>query len=975
MSAPTTDAPIDAPEPPPVPTVQRSVAARMIRTLAVPIILAWIALIAFLNISVPQLEEVGQMQAVSMSPDAAPSMIAMKRIGEVFEEGKSDSSGMIVLEGEEPLGDAAHAFYDQMLATLKSDTKHVESVQDFWGDPLTASGAQSSDGKAAYVQIKLAGNQGESLANESVAAVKAAIDGLQPPPGVKVYLTGAAAMVADQQATGDSSLRVTEMVTFVVIITMLLWFYRSILTVVLVLVAVVLSLASARGVVAFLGYHGIIGLSTFATSLLVMLAIAAATDYAIFLVGRYQEARGAGEDRESAYYTMFEGTAHVVLGSGFTIAGATFCLSFTRLPYFQTMGVPLAIGMSVVVITALTAGSAIVVTASRFGLLEPKRTMRVRGWRKIGAAIVRWPGPILVATVALALVGLLTLPGYRTNYNDRNYLPADTPANEGYAAADRHFSQARMNPEVLMVESDHDLRNSADFLVINKIAKAIFAVDGISRVQAITRPEGTPIEHTSIPFMIGMQGTTQKLTQKYSEDLTAGMLKQADDMQTTIDQMQRMQNLTQQMSDVTHGMVVQMRVMVGDIKDLRDNIANFDDFFRPIRNYFYWEPHCFDIPVCSALRSVFDTIDGVDTMTDSIQTLLPLMERLDSLMPQLVAMMPEMIETMKGMKAMILGMHSTQKGMQDQMAAMQQDSAAMGEAFDASMNDDSFYLPPEVFENPDFQRGMDQFISPNGHAVRFIISHEGDPMSTDGIARIDAIKNAAKEAIKGTPLEGSTIYLGGTASMFKDLSVGNAYDLMIAGIAAIALIFAIMLIITRSVVASAVIVGTVLLSLGASFGLSVLIWQHILNIELHWMVLAMAVIILLAVGADYNLLLVARLKEEIPAGINTGIIRAMGGSGSVVTSAGLVFAFTMMSFAISELTVLAQVGTTIGLGLLFDTLVVRAFMTPAIAALLGRWFWWPQNVRPRPVPQPWPAPAAPAAPVGQQQVAPVDAMV
>jgi RND superfamily putative drug exporter len=768
------------------------------------------------------------------------------------------------------------------------------------------------------------------------------------------------------------------MVTFVVIITMLLWFYRSVLTVVLVLVAVVLSLASARGVVAFLGYHGIIGLSTFATSLLVMLAIAAATDYAIFLVGRYQEARGAGEDRETAYYTMFEGTAHVVLGSGFTIAGATFCLSFTRLPYFQTMGVPLAIGMSVVVITALTAGSAIVVTASRFGLLEPKRTMRVRGWRKIGAAIVRWPGPILVATVALALVGLLTLPGYRTNYNDRNYLPADTPANEGYAAADRHFSQARMNPEVLMVESDHDLRNSADFLVINKIAKAIFAVDGISRVQAITRPEGTPIEHTSIPFMIGMQGTTQKLTQKYSEDLTAGMLKQADDMQTTIDQMQRMQNLTQQMSDVTHGMVVQMRVMVGDIKDLRDNIANFDDFFRPIRNYFYWEPHCFDIPVCSALRSVFDTIDGVDTMTDSIQTLLPLMERLDSLMPQLVAMMPEMIETMKGMKAMMLGMHSTQKGMQDQMAAMQQDSAAMGEAFDASMNDDSFYLPPEVFENPDFQRGMEQFISPNGHAVRFIISHEGDPMSTDGIARIDAIKNAAKEAIKGTPLEGSTIYLGGTASMFKDLSVGNAYDLMIAGIAAIALIFAIMLIITRSVVASAVIVGTVLLSLGASFGLSVLIWQHILGIELHWMVLAMAVIILLAVGADYNLLLVARLKEEIPAGINTGIIRAMGGSGSVVTSAGLVFAFTMMSFAISELTVLAQVGTTIGLGLLFDTLVVRAFMTPAIAALLGRWFWWPQSVRPRPVPKPWPAPAVPAAsagPTGQQQIAPVDAMV
>ena len=125
-------------------------------------------------------------------------------------------------------------------------------------------------------------------------------------------------------------------------------------------------------------------MSTFATSLLVTLAIAATTDYAIFLVGRYQEARTIGEDRESAYYTMFHGTAHVVLGSGMTIAGATFCLSFTRLPYFQSLGVPLAVGMVVAVFVALTLGPAMITVASRFGLLEPKRAMRIRGWRQVG---------------------------------------------------------------------------------------------------------------------------------------------------------------------------------------------------------------------------------------------------------------------------------------------------------------------------------------------------------------------------------------------------------------------------------------------------------------------------------------------------------------------------------------------------------------------------------------------------------------
>ena len=944
-----------------IPVAKHAVRARVprfIRTFAVPIILGWIAIIAVLNTVVPQLDIVGQMRSVSMSPDDAQSVIATKHVGEIFGEYKSNSSVMIVLEGQNPLGNEAHAYYDQIVKKLDADTKHVEHVQDLWSDPLTGAGAQSNDGKAAYVQVYLAGNQGEALANESVEAVQQIVKTVPAPAGVKAYVTGPAALSADQHIAGDRSLQVITTVTFLVIIAMLLLVYRSIITMLLTLVMVMLELTAARGMVAFLGYYKIIGLSTFATNLLVTLAIAAATDYAIFLIGRYQEARGAGESREDAYYSMFGGTAHVVLGSGMTIAGATFCLHFTNLPYFQTLGIPLAIGMVVVVAAALTLGPAVISVATRFRqILEPQRTQRIRGWRKIGAVVVRWPGPILIVTIAVALVGLLALPGYQTNYNDRKYLPADLPANAGYAAADRHFSQARMNPELLMIESDHDLRNSADFLVIDKIAKAIFRVPGIGRVQAITRPQGTPIEHTSIPFQISMQGVSQQLNQKYQQDQMADMLKQADEMQATIDSMVKMQSLTQQMSDDMHAMVKKMHEMTIDVAELRDHMADFEDFFRPIRSYFYWEKHCFDIPVCWSLRSVFDGLDGIDTMTDDIESLLPIMDHLDTLMPQLTALMPSMIANMKYMKTTMLTMYSTQKGLQDQQTESQKNSSAMGKAFDASKNDDSFYLPPETFNNAEFKRGMKNFLSPDGHAVRFIISHQGDPMTAEGISHIDAIKKAAQEALKGTPLEGSKIYLGGTAATFKDMHDGSDYDLLIAGIASLCLIFIIMLIITRSVVASAVIVGTVVLSLGASFGLSVLIWQHLIGIELHWMVLAMSVIILLAVGADYNLLLVSRFKEEIHAGLNTGIIRSMGGTGSVVTSAGLVFAFTMTTMAVSQLTVIGQVGTTIGLGLLFDTLVVRSLMTPSIAALLGKWFWWPQIVRQRPVPSPWPTPA------------------
>ena len=923
----------------------RSKIGHLIRVLALPIVLLWIVLNVVTNTLVPSLEKVGEAHTVGLSAMDAPAMISMKQIGANFGEFDSDSNAMIVLEGDAPLGADAHRYYDALIAKLRTDTAYVEHVADFWGDPLTAVGAQSNDGKAAYVQVYLRGNQGETLANDAVASVRDVVAASNPPQGLHVFVTGGAPIVSDQHHAGDKSLAKVTAITLVVIAVMLLLVFRSIFTMLLILVMVFLELGAARGVVAFLADNNIIGLSTFAVSLLTLLVIAAGTDYAIFLLGRYQEARGDDEDRETAYYTMFSGTAHVVLGSGLTIAGAMLCLSFTRLPYFQTMGVPCAVGTLVAVIAALTLGPAVVTIGSKFGRFEPKRAIRSRGWRRIGVLVVRWPGPVLVATLALALVGLVTLPGYKTNYDARRYLPQEIAANQGYAAAERHFNASRMNPELLMVEADHDLRNSADFLVIDKIAKAIVHTQGIARVQTMTRPDGKPIKHTTIPFIMGMQGVTQKLDEKYLQDMMANILTQANDMQVSIDSMTKMQSITTQMAATTHSLVGKMVITTADIAELRNHIADFDDFFRPIRSYLYWEPHCFDIPVCWSIRSVFDTLDGIDTMSDDIQNLMPDMLKLDTLMPQMVALMPEMIRVMTKMKQYMLTMYQVQKGAQDQRTAQSDNASAMGEAFDNSLNDDTFYLPPEAFDNKDFKRGMKNFISPDGKSVRFIIQHEGDPATPEGIAHVEPIKQAAKEAIKGTPLEGSKVYLAGTAATYKDMHDGSAYDLLIAGIAAVSLIFIIMLLITRSLVAAGVIVGTVLLSLGASFGLSVLVWQYLVGLELHWMVLAMSVILLLAVGSDYNLLLVSRFNEELAGGLKTGIIRAMAGTGSVVTSAGLVFAFTMATFVFSDLTVMAQVGSTIALGLLFDTLIVRSFMTPAIAAILGKWFWWPKIVR------------------------------
>lgn len=491
---------------------------RTIRRLALPILLFWVAIAALTNIAVPQLEDVGKNHNVALNSPDAPSLKAIKRIGEKFGEFDTDSTAMIVLEGDKPLGADAHKFYDEMIRRLEQDRKHVEHVQDYWGDTLTAAGSQSSDGKAAYVQVNLAGNQGSALANEGVGAIRDIVDHMRPPPGVKAYVTGAAPLISDQFDVGSKGTAKVTAITIGMIAVMLFFVYRSVLTTLLVLGTVLIEMSAARGLVAFLGNAGVIGLSTYATNLLTLLVIAAGTDYAIFFAGRYQEARGTGEDRETAFYTMYRGTTHIVLGSGLTVAGAVACLSFTRLPYFQSLGIPAALGILVALFAALTLGPAILTLGAKAGIFDPKRTIRTRGWRRIGTAIVRWPGAVLAAASALALVGLIALPGYKTSYDTRPYMPASAPANVGYTAAERHFSRARLEPELMMVETDHDMRNPEGMLVLDKVAKAVFHVPGVAQVQTITRPLGTPLVHSSLAFVVSNQAAGQQQNLQYQRD-------------------------------------------------------------------------------------------------------------------------------------------------------------------------------------------------------------------------------------------------------------------------------------------------------------------------------------------------------------------------------------------------------------------------------------------------------------------------
>jgi RND superfamily putative drug exporter len=931
--------------------VKRPFVPRMVRVLAIPIIVFWALLAVTTNTFVPQVEKVAEELAGPMVPHYAPSQRALLRIGEKFHESNSTNLTMVVFEADRPLGDQDHRYYDDLMRRLKQDTKHVQYVMDLWGKPITAAGAQSLDGKCTYVLLRLAGDIGQIEANQSVNAVRDIIKKDTPPSGLKVYVSGAAPLASDTLTIANASLNNVTIVTIFLILTMLLLVYRRVSTLLVPLAGVLIEMLVAKGVIATLGHYGYIELSSFAVNIVIALTLGAGTDYGIFLLGRYHEARQAGESREESFYIAYKGVTPVIIGSGLTIAGACYCLTFARLNYFHTMGPAVAISMLFTIAAALSLGPALLAVGSLFGMYEPKSKAKAHLYRRIGASVVRWPVPILAASSAVVMLGAVFVPTYRQNYDDRQYQPADAPANLGFAAADRHFPKSKLFSEMLMVETDHDMRNSADFISLDRVAKSLIRLPGVAMVQSITRPMGRALERAKIPYLFTTQGSGNGQQLPFNVQQNTNTAEQAQIQTHSVAVLRKEIDFFQNMSDELHKTVLTVQDLTRVTEEMNSEISNLDDFFRPIKSYFYWEKHCFDVPLCWALRSVFDTLDNIDKLAADVKDAQNSLEVIDRILPQIITQLKLTADDTEALAALLVKTYGSSDLQSTQTNQTFDDMVNVGLDFDTAQSDDFFYIPREGFDNDDVKTGMQLLMSPDGKAARFIVTHEGDAMGPEGVEHVDKFPGAITIILKETSLAGARVYIGGSGSNDKDIKEYAASDLLIAAIAAFALIFLIMLVLTRSLVAALVIPGTVAFSYAGAFGLSILVWQHLIGLHLHWLVLPLTFIILVAVGSDYNLLLIARVKDEVHAGLHTGLIRALGSTGGVVTSAGLVFAFTMLAMLTSDLRTIGQVGSTVCIGLLLDTLIVRSFVVPCILRILGPWFWWPTLVRSRPLRQ------------------------
>jgi RND superfamily putative drug exporter len=968
----------------------------------------WIALAAALTLAVPPLAVVAAQKQPAMLPDDAPVMVSTREIVDAFHDKGSGNIVLIVLSDEKGLSPGDESTYRALVGKLHRDTHDVVDLQDFLTTKELREVFTAKDKKAWYLPVSLTGDAGSPEGRMSYINVTDLVKKTVAGSTLTANMAGPAATASDLIDISQRDLHVIEIGTTVLVLLILLVVYRNLITMLVPLVTIGISLATAQGVLAGAAELGL-GISSQTIVFMSAIIFGAGTDYAVFLISRYHDYVRMRVSSDEAVKRALTSIGKVIAASAATVAVTFFAMIFTRLPVFSTVGPALAIAIFVAFVAAVTILPAILVLIGRRGWIKPRRELTTRFWRRSGIRIVRRPKVHLVASLVVLAI-LASCAGFaHYNYDDRKTLPDSVESAAGYNTMSRHFPLDSIIPAYLFIHSPHDLRNPKALADLEQMAARVSQLPGVAMVRGITRPMGESLEQAKLAWQAGEVGNklndaSQQIHQR-NEDLdklTHGADQLADALGQVREQVGQSMTgvrgvvdaLTLLDKQVGNGktfdeidnavkLVNEMHTLGGSLSVNIQDISNTARWAGPILAALDATPVCSLNPDCvtsrdqlrrlavaresGALRDLYDlaqqlqSTQGVDSLRSSTQGLLQALKNAANGMRLVAGSNPggvpgKLDELQHGAEQLADGSRQLAGGVQELVDQTRHMGAGLGDAsgFLLAMKAGAsspamggFFIPPQILTQDDFKKAAGIFISPDGHSARYLVQTKLNPFSVAAMDQVNAITDTAHQAQPNTTLADAKISLAGISVGLRDTRDYYNKDFEFIVIATILIVFIILVMLLRAVVAPLYLILSVVISYLSALGIGVITFQFIFGQELHWSVPGLTFIILVAVGADYNLLLISRIREESPRGVRFGVIRTVSSTGGVITAAGLIFAASMFGLLFATISMMVQAGFVLGMGILLDTFLVRTVTVPAIAAMVGRANWWPSRFRPQ----------------------------
>ena len=969
----------------------------------------WLGAAVVLALLFPQLETVVRQQSVDLIPRDAPSLQTVDRMSAAFGEEGSKTMVFVAMEDPNGLTPTARQRYGELVSRLQTEGDHVLLVQDLLADPITEAQAVSVDRKAWYLPVGVAGTLGDPTAAESVNAVRDIAAEVFTGSTTTVQVTGPPATFSDMIASAEHDLLLISIATAGVIALILLIVYRSVFTALLPLLVIGLSLAVGRGVLSALGEMGM-PVSQFTVAFMTAILLDAETDYTVFLISRYHEQqRRAQVPADQAIIHATASIGRVILASAATVALAFLAMVFARLSVFAALGPACAIAVLFGFLATVTLLPPVLSLAAKRGIGEPKPDRTRRYWNSVAVAVVRRPVPLLIVSLVILLALSAAAATIKISYDDRKGQPDTTASNQGYHLLDRHFRKDVVISEFLVVENPTDMRTGKGLADLDEMASRVSQIPGVTKVSGVTRPTGERLDQAELAWQNGQigdkmagavaEGNSRKddlakltggadqladgLAQLDSTVRTAltplaGILTQAQSAGTQVNQFRP---LLQQLSATAPA--VDQAIQSGPgLRPLANQAQNAITQLDPLVGALNTSPWCATTPQCAQIRdqvkilvtlrdsgfftqiadlgdrydpatnaTVGGTLANVENAVASLDKAFGALGDPADLATNLRRLQDGIGQLASGAQALATGVRTLADSNIEMLSGMSQIATQLQNSSRAAADSDSssgFYLPANAFENRQFTDVAEQFLSPDGKTARFMIESSHDPYSVEAMDLASRITDTANTARPNTSLADATVSVAGFPAVNSDIQRLLWADFAQLAIATIIIVGVILVLLLRALLAPLYLLGTVVLNYLASLGIGVVVFQWGLGHEIAWPVPLLAFIILVAVGADYNMLLVSRLREESGTNIRVGVLRTVANTGAVITSAGLIFAASMFGLMVGSVAIMIQAGLIIGCGLLLDTFLVRTLTVPAIATLLREASWWPQRATHRP---------------------------
>jgi putative drug exporter of the RND superfamily len=950
-------------------------------------VVAWLVAAAAFGALAPSLSQAGSADETSFLPRDAESLAARQLIASAFPQDSAPTLALIVFARPGGLTDADRAAIEGLRGYFEG-SGHPDAVLRYVTaetTPSLASMFRSADGVVELAQVDMSTPSFLPRTNAAVDAIRAHLAGSGVlPAGMTAQVTGQAGIGRDYlQAIEDGTSR-TTLVTIILVVLVLLVIYRAPLAALAPLITIGSAFMVARGILGFLAQAGW-QLSSVLDSFIVVLVFGVGTDYTIFLISRFREEL-ARNSRDDALRVTVSRIGAVITASAATVIVGLASMVVARFGMIQTTGPALAITIFVTLLAGLTLTPSLLAIFGRrlfWPRHEQTRTASDEEhgfWAALAHRITARPGLLAGVVLVLLVVPALGLPMLKENFDVLNELPGGAESRQGFETLSRHLAEGQLMPLTVLVKvpggSGTVLTSEQGLADIGALEKSIAALPNVQTVRSLVDPMGEGKVSDLLRPTVQIPAAAAALRETPGADLNAqlgdaslagiestagyvGGLAAAFPDLPAADQ----SAVKADLATLVSGIVEARKVTL--VPNQLDTIAS------QLRAAAL-------APASSAaatqLAALVSYLDELGVAQPAVQS-LPSYRAAESAAAALAAPAdPQALSDFTMLLGSIQRLSAWFKAQPEQFyfaPTVMQPSAEMVATEQAMVEARTrlpveldrlaaYFGPNDLYASPDLRAA---YVSGDATVTRLYVTTSTNPYDTKSFTTVRDMRAllatdpghfgaGSGSAIGAAAVSAPTAaapqaYVGGATAEFADVQDTISADFLRVAAITIIGILIVLILLLRALVAPVYLVVTVLLSYAMSLSVSAFILQHLFGqAGMNYFIPLMVFVLLVALGSDYNIFLMSRVREESSTReLRPGIRVASARTGTVITSAGLILAGTFGALVTSPLQLLFQVGLAVALGVLIDTFVVRSLLVPAITAFIGEWAWWPFHRR------------------------------